>query len=160
MKYEPTHLTNKSGHNAGGLCSFNFVPRQWIDTDAVISESDNIISTAPTLIAGKQWLTARCLQDTLSFTETPETGAAGTSYNQVINGVLLGDSADNNTLLNVLAFCELVVVIETRNGNKKLIGNKENGMMFRSQFATDAQFAGKEAYTITLAFSSQEKAPQ
>lgn len=160
MKYDPLDIANKGGHNAGGLCSLVFVPKQWIDDDAVVSRAGNIISTAPTLIVGASWLSAKFMQDTLGFSEVQDVTGEGNKFTQVITGVLNKDSADNNSLLNALVFSEYVVIYTSRNGNRKYIGNKSKGMQVRANFNTGAEFSGKEAYTITFSFESEERAPQ
>jgi hypothetical protein len=160
MKYDPSNILNTTGHNAGGLCSLVFVPKQWVATDAVINETTNTMQTAATLTGGADWLNATFLQDTLRYTEGQEFTEEGHKFTHVITGVINGDSPDNNTLLNALPFGEYVVIYTSRNGNRRYFGNKNKGMRFSANFSTDAEFAGKESFTITFSLETQERSVQ
>lgn len=160
MKYTPGNILNTSGHNAGGLCSLVFVPKQWIETDAIIDETNNTMKYGAGLIGGAAWLSAKFLQDTLRYSEGQEFTEEGHKFKQVISGVINGDSPENNTLLNALPYGEYVVIYTSQNGNRRYIGNKSKGMFLSATFNTDAEFAGKEAYTITFSFEASERAVQ
>lgn len=160
MKYAPGNILNASGHNAGGLCSLVFVPKQWIATDAIIDETDNTMKSAAGLTGGAAWLNATFLQDTLRYNQVQEFTEEGHKFKHVITGVINGDSPENNTLLNALPFGEYVVIYTSRNGNRRYFGTKDKGMMLNSTFNTDAEFSGKEAYTITFSLETQEQAVQ
>lgn len=160
MKYDPTNILNGSGANAGGLCSLVFVPKQWISTDAIIDETNNTMKYGAGLTGGAAWLSAKFLQDTLRYTEQQEFTEEGHKFKHIITGVINGDSPENNTLLNALPFGEYVVIYTSRNGNRRYFGNKNKGMMLSATFNTDAEFAGKEAYTITFSLETSEQSVQ
>ena len=159
MQYQLSNIKNKSAVNPGGLCYFLFVPKEWVETSIRISLIDHKVLTEITLIAGKSWLKATCMQDTTGFAEPAEITPAGTKYTQSIQGVINGDDQDMNTLLNGLPFYDYVVIAVDRTGQKKLIGNKTHGMRFVAEYSTGIRYAEKRAYNIALQHESDHKAP-
>lgn len=157
-KYTPTALQNNYADNAGGICSFLFAPIEWIQTDALINNVTNKAQTAVTLISGKSFLTAKCLQDSMQFNETQKNVEGGIMYEQVLSGVINGDTEANNLAISQLPYYEYVVIYTGRNGEKKLIGNKLCGMKFNAYLSTGAKFSDTTSFGISLSKLSKERA--
>lgn len=157
-KYSLASVANSYADNAGGLCSFVFVPIDWIATDAKINNITNKAYVAPTLKSGKSWLSAKVLQDSLQFSESTKVTESGIMLEQQLSGVLNGDTDENNRIMHIMSLYEFVVIYKGRNGESKIIGNSLAGLKFKSDFSTDAAFSGKHAFAFMLTMQAKEPA--
>ena len=159
MKYDITAPQNSHNLNAGGLCYFEFVPKEWLAQDLQFNIAANYVSTAVVLIAGKSWLKAICLPQSIGFSESQNITAAGQKFNQTLVGSINGDDLTTASLFNALPYHEYVIIYTGRNGEKKIIGTKQKGMRFNATLSTGTDYAGKHSYTLQFEFESAERAP-
>lgn len=159
MKYDIDSIENSTKDNAGGLCYFHFVPKEWIQDDAELSIASNIVNAAISLAGSYQWLKAQCMQDTMGYTEAQEETPAGTKYVQTLVGEINGDNENMLQIMNALPHHEYVVIYTDRQGQRKLIGNKLKGMSFQAVYAIGSKYVDKQSYRLTLVHESAERAP-
>jgi hypothetical protein len=152
-------LQTSYAENFGGLPYFLFVPREWIATAFYPDKKENVVNVAPTLIAGKDWLKAECLVDTMGYEEKEKVTTSGRYFVGTISGAILKDDVVKINLTDTLSFHELVVIYYDRNNTGRIIGNKDFGMRFKSDFTTGSHRADSTMYSFTLEISLTKRAP-
>lgn len=159
MKYDLAPIKSINPENIGGVCFLKIVPKEWILSESAISNQSNKAITATVLKAGRTWLDILSLYDSVIFTETSQSTAAGVMYSQSVVANVSGESELLNTLTNATSYSEFVLLIKDRMGNVKLVGNKSHGLTFSSQLATGMIGTEKNVYDISFQGESGERAP-
>lgn len=159
MKYDLNSIKNITPDNMGGLCKLLFVPKEWIQTDAVLSIHDNKVLVPPVLIDGVNWLELVALQQTLGFQELQKKTSAGESFEQTLTGIFTAEYQSINTKVNLMSYHEFVVIYVAPNKDKKIIGNKKNGLNFVSDFTTGITASDRHAYNFSFNTVSDSRAP-
>ena len=157
-KYDLTNLDNNNSDNLGGICSFVFAPKEWIQKDAEVHGLSGEASNAMTLLPSFNWLQGSCLRDSMEYTEEQQEVEAGTFYLQKLAGVVNKDATSVNVNDNALRYRECVVIYKDRNGVRKLIGNKKKAMNFISRLATGAEIKDKTAFYFSFEHQNNERA--
>lgn len=157
-KYDLLDINNIMGENMGGICSFQFVPKEGIDEFPDVDILTGEALFAVSLLPGSTWLTGTCLRDSMEFTEEQQRNEAGTYFQQKLSGVINKDNVDMNTLTDSLRFIECVVIYTDRNGKKKLIGKPSKAMSFTSRLATGLEVKDKTAFYLEFTNESSDRA--
>lgn len=157
-RYDLTDIASTMGENLGGICKFQFVPKEWIDEFPEENADTGVALYAVTLLPGYSWLTAVCLRDSMEFTEDQQQNEAGSFFQQKLSGVINKDDAELNILNDALRFRECVVIYTDRNGKKKLIGKSSKAMSFSSRLATGLEVKDKTAFYVEFTHESIDRA--
>lgn len=145
-KYDLISMDHLNGDNFGGICTFLFVPKEWIDVFPPVSALLNEASAEITLLPDYDWLVGQCLRDAQEFKEDQQRSEAGTYFSQKLSGVVNKDRSEMNSLMDALRFRECVVIYKDRNQVRKLIGNKVKAMNFAFNLATGTEVKDKTAF--------------
>lgn len=157
-RYDLIPMANVNGENMGGICSFVFAPKEWIEVYPQISADSNAATAAATLYAGRSWLAGQCLHDAQEFSEDQQRNEAGSFFLQKLSGVVNKDVPDMSTLMDAARFVECVVIYKDRNGIRKLIGNKDKAMTFTFRMATGTEVKDKTAFYFEFSHESANPA--
>lgn len=159
MKYDSTNFENSTRDNAGGICMFEFVPKEWVAEDMLYSLEENTLLAPIVLVSGKSWLSAKPMQDTTSYVEEQVESDAGIAWQQRMALEVYRDNSDINAILNNMAYREFVVIYYDNNGYKKIIGTKDKGASPLAKLSVSAQYVGKNGYAMELQHQSDMPAP-
>jgi hypothetical protein len=158
MKYDPNHITNSSAENLGGVCSFEIVPKQWLQNEIKLSLQSH--EALPfTLISGAAWLKGNPMQGYTGFIEESKETIAGTMYQQTLQFKINKDELSRRGLVMGMGYYEYVVVYTDGNGLRRIIGSKHKGAIVSSYFETGVGIGGNNSYMIKLLHESAEPAP-
>lgn len=146
------------GANAAGLQTTLHVA--CVDDIDVIPARDDFpttgdphtISTDITMVATKVFYEWAFSKVDHSYTVTAEGEAEFTTYNIQVQIVIPKLSPLTTYILNGTTGGEFVVAITDKNGQRRLIGNKTEGMTIQVQEATN----DRNAYTVTFQMNSNE----
>lgn len=157
-RYDLVDIASINGENMGGICTFDFVPKEGIDdfTDADALTGEALY--AVTLLPGYAWLTATCLRDSMEFTEEQQSNEAGSYFAQKLSGVINKDDVNMHALNDALRFKECLVIYTDRNGKKKLIGKPSKAMNYTARLATGLEVKDKTAFYFEFINESNDRA--
>lgn len=157
MLYDLSDFAPANVENAGGICSFEFLPKDYLIDDVVLSiQSNQAFGSINTL---QPWYQGRAANQSAGFTEVPKTTPSGIVYEQKVRFQVNKDTPDINTLMNALHYREYVVIYTDRNGQRKIIGNKTKGMKALVELNIGAAFLDRNYFTIELSLESDHPAP-
>ncbi len=154
------------GRNMGGeQKKFSFIPVTDV-TDIPFYEGDNL-EEAIVLAAGKEWLTAVAVTDTVQLTEKP-VGEAGNPIGYEVT--LEGEFAKSRlTLLHTMHRMEgkrFFVLAKDNNGYTRLLGNTEKdrngvykGLKFTAPFDSGKTVASRNSHAFRFAGQQAVRAP-
>jgi hypothetical protein len=143
--------------NMGGISSFKFI------STASISEIpyalNNVISEPVTLEGGKTWYNGLSLIRSASFEEEQKDTDSGPLYIYKVNGTLPGLSPTVTTLLDELAHVAVVLDVTDNNGNRRLLGNTNNGCKLTYNYKSKDTPSGRPEYNYQFYFETDAPAP-
>lgn len=147
------------GSNFGGIASFLFVPKEWLDQDWSIDVITGTVKTAPTLLAGRAWIPGAVMSYTGIYTESPKTDKAGDYIEGTLTGIVYKDETARAINLATLRFHELVVIYTDINKQRRIIGNKAKGMTVAVGYTTGQKPGEASVFSISLTHQMAEPAP-
>jgi len=158
MKYNTWHLTNSTAENIGGICSFQFVPKEWIKDEINLSLQYHEALEVE-LIPDAVWLDGFAMPGYTGYNEEPKETPAGILYTQTVQFKVNKDELQRRSLLLAGNYYEYVVVYTDRNGQKRIIGNKSKGMRMLTRFGTGTTVDANNTFLVELTHESDTPAP-
>jgi len=152
-------LKSTYGSNKGGICYFEFCPKEWVAADLVMNPLQHTVTSSLQLLAGKTLLRADCLADSAGFSEKQKENKPGSFFEQKLSGVINKDELEKSLQLDTLRFHELVIIYYDKNGKKKIIGNRQHGMNVSSALEVEPTTAGKSFYLLELTHQTEHLSP-
>lgn len=143
--------------NAGGMASFNFVPAYAVSQ--VPEANDNVITAPVVLNANRQWVKGLFIKNTGAFDENTKDTNGGLTYNYKFTCKYPGTNLELNSTLAEMAQTPIVLDCTDNNGNRRLLGNKNNPLTMQYAFNTKDGFAGRPEYILTFSWLSEKTAP-
>lgn len=139
--------------------TMEYIAKHELVAQLVPNAITNVIDVVPVLVAGAAWRPFGFVNDSLEYVEVAKQTDAGTYYEATLSGLILKDTIDSHTITNILPHYELIVRITHRNGEVKLIGNKDKGLRYNDNLSSgaDARAASKIAFAMTL--QMEQRAP-
>ncbi len=159
MKYNPWHVSNSNAENIGGICSFQFVPKEWIANEIELSINIHEALEEVELIPDAVWLDGLSMPGYTGYTEEPKSTPAGIVYTQTVQFKVNKDELRRRTTLLAANYYEFVVVYTDRNGQKRIIGNKSKGMTMLTRFGTGTTVDSNNTFLVELTHESDMPAP-
>jgi len=159
MKPVYHNITPVTGPHIGGMCKLFLLPKEWAANDPVIDFNTNKVLTDLPVISGKTWLEVELVSDTLEYGEKPKTNANGDYYEISTGGLLNFHDADLLQLLETLRYHEFLVIAQDKKNQKRLIGNRTNGMLLQIGYDEDATNGGTSRVSISLTIDLESKPP-
>lgn len=147
------------GNNLGGICSFRFVPKEWLTSDIILDPVTGTVTDTPTLIAGKTWLNASVMDNTMVYQEQEKEEKGGKYYEATLSGLFYKDETARHVSLATLRFQELVVIYTDQNKQKRIIGNGQKAMSFTVDYNTGKALKDASTFTFSLTHQLTEPAP-
>ena len=158
MKYNIWHITNSTAENLGGVCSFQFVPKEWIANEIDMSLLYHVALEVE-LIPGAVWLDGFSMPGFTGYSEVPKNTPAGIVYSQTVQFKVNKDELQRRSILLAGNYYEYVVVYTDRNGQKRIIGNKSKGMTMLTRFGTGTTLGDNNTFLVELTHESDKPAP-
>ncbi len=153
MIYDLNNFAPQNADNAAGVCSFEFLPKEQLIDDVALSIQDNKVLFPLTVVI--PWFTALAANQTTGFIETPKRTDAGLMYEQKIKFIIHKDTMPINTLMYAMSFKEFVVIYRDRNGQRKIIGNKNKGMILTAELNIGTAFVDRNHFAVELYHESE-----
>lgn len=125
--YRPFQSLQKSPIEVGGACSISCFPIQDVLEWPEIDPLTGFLKTAVTMKPGKSIYQVQSVDKGRSFKEELKYDAAGPFMEMDITGILAGHNSANILSLAAAQFYQWGLIINDRNGNYRLIGNKDSG---------------------------------
>lgn len=156
MPYELDNFAPVNAENAGGICSFEFLPKEYLVDDVMISINSNSCLAQPFTL--QDWFVGKGAHQSTKFTEVMKQTSSGPLYEQKVRFTVNKDEVNINTLLTAMAYREFVVIYKDRNGNKKIIGNKTKAMVVTVELNIGAAFMDRNYFTVEMTHDSDRPA--
>jgi hypothetical protein len=143
--------------NLGGVNSFKFIP----DTD-ILAMPTNINNSflEPVFINnGARWYNCYATQDTIRYTEEKEKSKHGDFFSIKFVAFIPKDTDELSNNLESMNNKNFVIDYIDNNGNRKLIGSKENPLQFKYSLDTGSSMPNRNGYQIEFTAQSIHKMP-
>lgn len=141
---------------AGGLCSIEFVPVNWIVYFPEVNPKYNTITQRIRLLDGKAWQVCPAPDRERSLIEAQKQNDGGMYIDSTIQAFLPFDSASNEVALKVMRYYRYIVVVNMPNGIRKLIGSMDNPARFSRDFNTGGDYTADMGSPIQFTWSSED----
>lgn len=148
MIYDLNNIAPQNVDNAGGVCSFEFLPKEQLLDEVALSIQDNKVLFP--LSVAIPWFTALAANQTTGFIETPKRTESGLMYEQKVKFIIHKDTMPTNSLLYAMSFKEFVVIYKDRNGHRKIIGNRNKGMILTAELNIGTAFIDRNHFAVEL----------
>ena len=144
----------------GGFSKLWFVPREWLDGFPELNPLTQVLSSEPTLLVGKSWLSAsQVANELMGYEETSNLTTAGNFYKRKVSFSENGLSATNHLNIGNLLGYEFCVVGLVRSGNFfMVIGNDKAGLKMEVTESTGNGPLGMPNTKIVLSDESVDRA--
>lgn len=144
--YLPVMSLGKAPVRTGGLCAIKLCRREDVLRWPVINPATGVMDAALVLAPGASLYYIDAIDATRSYSEKPNTGTPGRSYEITVTGSLGGSNAANILSLQTMVHHEWVIIAEDRNGVTRLVGNEDAGATLLDEY---------DAGTITTSRKTQ-----
>lgn len=122
------------------------------DVDSIPAATGHVVSTSITMKTGKVFTKLEISKFDKSYISEPEGNADGSVYKTTIKGFHPKlRAAATEMLAGITNGCEIVAIIEDRNGNKRIIGNLTEAADFK---ATEKNDNDKNGYECEINWES------
>lgn len=130
-----SNLTKKHNYT-GGFCRFWFIPKEEIESFALVNPLNQYLGADITLKEGKAWRGPVQVPDKqLAFTESMEVSKAGPFYKLKVAAFYPGDTPATRINLDNMAYHQFVIVGKLRSGGfYVVIGNIETAANFDQEY--------------------------
>lgn len=152
-----TNFPAKPAYNLGGYTSFKFSPYQFIYDFPLIAAG--AAASAIVFTAGYTWHEGYATQETLSYTEEPQSDDGGQIYNITISGFVPGESPQLVDLVESMALDRYVLLIRDSSGQLRLAGSAEAPLDFSASFGSGAARQDLKGFNIKFSGQSKRRAP-
>jgi hypothetical protein len=156
MKPDFYSLTLQPGAHRKGIVDIKLAAKDWVVGEIEIDFNTGKVINAVELIDSKAWLAIQFTPKSYQLTEKPKTNKSGEYFEITIKGSLNRLTAISQQTLHNMKGFELVVIAMDKQKVKKLIGNKEHGMIlnFEHDHSNDTQ-----SVDLSFSFDSEFAAP-
>lgn len=127
------HL-DKPAIKPGGLCEFFFAKREDVETWPLLNPQTNTYTQEVVLRGGASWYRCQVIDQDRDYTEEGKAGDAGPYVELRLGGFLPDDSPVNTVTVGNMAYHDYVIVLQERNGIRRLIGNEDAGAKFTHSY--------------------------
>ncbi len=128
MKPNYTPVALEPGIHEPGICQIQVAPREWLDTDVVPDFTTKNVTTPVILKTGKSFITLDFIWPSYEYNEKPKNSKNGTFTEVSVGGVINYTSPDILATLETLEYHELVGIITDSRRQRRIVGNKEQGL--------------------------------
>ncbi|MFL5786730.1 MAG: hypothetical protein ACJ748_01645 [Flavisolibacter sp.] len=152
------HLRKPPVINPGGLCSVLLA--KWGDVLLwpEINPQTGTITSDLQLKPGGTFYIAESSPKDRAFTQQGKADKPGNYMDIVVTLMLPGNTTNNTLSLQAMQFHDWVLIIQDKDGNKRLIGNEDSGATLLYQYTTE-DHNGTRKRTLTFAWQHPIEVP-
>jgi hypothetical protein len=128
MKPNYTPIALEPGIHQPGICKIQVAPKEWLDTDVVPDFLTKNVTAPIILITGKSFIDLNFIWPSYEYNEKPKSSKHGSFTEVSLSGAINYTSPDILATLETLEYHELVAVVTDSRRQRRIIGNKEQGL--------------------------------
>ena len=150
--YRPVQSLQKSPITVGGMCSLTFFKIEDVLVWPAINPATGIIDTSVQMKPGKTMFICQSTDKGRIYDEELKYEDAGPYVDMAVQGILGGHNSSNALTLQAAAYHRWGLIVADRNGDYRLLGNKDSGAKLVYKYTTgDASSSRKVALTFSWA---------
>jgi hypothetical protein len=159
MKQVYNDILLKPGITNAGISKIQIVPKQFVTSDINVDFATGKVTEAVTLLGDASFTELQFAPLSYDYEEKTKITKSGQAVSVTILGLM--NDLDDAQLQTIESFrmSELVVIATDRKKRKRIIGNKEYGMIFSFDNKNANNPNGNQKAQITLIFDSEYYPP-
>ncbi len=145
-------IINKEQSNLGGINSAQYFAVNEVETFGdIINGAINEIALLPDILPA----TLEHTSESGSFTEEQ---LSPNLFSYEFNCLVPRDKVSMRNILSVADRNKLIAIVTDNNGNKRILGEPQNGCLLTTKFGTGTKVAELNAYSLTFTWLSRYRA--
>lgn len=154
-----TDIKFNTGFYSAGFFKVWIAPREWLVDPIVRDILTGIVTTEIELPVGMEFLELQFTPETYVFTEKPKVSKQGPSFEVSIQGTDNCITPEKLIVLETFRNHEMVAIIQDRNKKVKVVGDKNNGLIFSFSNKESSDKGGNQIVEVDLIMFSEQAAP-
>lgn len=147
------------GPHLAGICQIKIAPIEWMNTLLIIDFLTGSIKNNVSFIAGKNFISLELIPETYDYIEKPKTNKQGSFYEISLSANTNNISVENLQILNTYRHHQFILLAKNKQGQLKLIGNKDAGMIFNFGNKETNNNGGTQLVTVDFNMDLEDPAP-
>jgi len=124
--FSPVSNLTKSPVKSGGFCQITLFKKEDVLNWPLIDPITGLLNTAVDLKPGGAFYFIEATEKDKTFLEEEKFSDAGPFFDMLVTSQLGGNSINNTLSLGAMIFHEWGIIVDDRDGNQRLIGNKDS----------------------------------
>jgi hypothetical protein len=129
MNTSYANINLKTGTHIAGICKIQIAPREWLAENPTIDFLSGKILTPVVFLGSYNWLSLQLVADSYSYSEKPKSSKAGPFIEISISGLINYIDPALLQILETLRNNELIALVTDFNGQLRLVGNANIGLI-------------------------------